>query len=436
MTARIAGFITREQAGLRKPRSRSTRITPSRGGVAIHWGGGGKAPSTLAGALAMFRGWQDYHMDTHGWVDLAYSLGVTQTGHVVAGRGAGVRTAANGTNAGNQDYYAVVWIGGADGEPPTREALDAIEWAVLYLRTKGGAGTRVRPHEDFTGSSCPGRDCKGHARRLDRQPITEGPARPAQLGDRTLYLDDDAQLYGEDVGEAAVLLGLLDEPGPAYFGPRMEAAVLAFQRANGLDDDGRLGPRTLEALRRGKVEAAPAPAPAPTKPPAPKPDPGLVTDPAAVLRRTDPTMHGEPVRAWQGDLWARGAIGVGPHDGRYGPDTEAGTRRLEAYAGRPVDGVVDAGDRAALARVPRYPKWTGNTPHAMKRGERSDAVRALQQRLRDRGWLNSKGQPLAVDGSYGPETERVVDRFASDRGLPTGFAGAEVWVAAHAQDVR
>jgi peptidoglycan hydrolase-like protein with peptidoglycan-binding domain len=42
------------------------------------------------------------------------------------------------------------------------------------------------------------------------------------------------------------------DPGPAdgTFGRRTEAAVVAFQQANGLSVDGRVGPDTAEALNR------------------------------------------------------------------------------------------------------------------------------------------------------------------------------------------
>jgi hypothetical protein len=128
--------------------------------------------------LKVWRGWQTFHMDGHGWADIAYTLGVCQHGWVLAGRGAGVRTAAQGTNAGNDDYYAVVWLGG-DGQVPSAAAVDGITWAVRELRLHGDAGLRVRPHRSFHPTECPGDRLTLVAAALDRQRIpSAGPVLP------------------------------------------------------------------------------------------------------------------------------------------------------------------------------------------------------------------------------------------------------------------
>lgn len=182
MTARIAGFISRAEAGLRKPRSISHSISPSSGGSALHYGGPAQRIASHSQCAARWRSWQDYHMDTHGWSDIAYTLGVCQHGYVLAGRGAGVRTAANGTNVGNSTHYAICWIGG-EGETPAREALDAFEWAVLELR-KTGAGRSVKPHRYFKSTGCPGSPLTNHAAALDGKDIsTTEPTTPSEEDD-------------------------------------------------------------------------------------------------------------------------------------------------------------------------------------------------------------------------------------------------------------
>lgn len=173
MNPKIAGFRTRAQLGLRAPRSRSTNITPERGGVAVHWGGPSQRLGSHARCEAIWRSWQDYHMDTHNWVDIAYTAAFCNHGYVLAGRGYGTRTAANGTNAGNQNYYAFVWIGGL-GDTITTAALNALEWLVRDARSKG-AGREVRPHRFFTGSTCPGPGLIGHSSNLHNTNITAPP---------------------------------------------------------------------------------------------------------------------------------------------------------------------------------------------------------------------------------------------------------------------
>lgn len=180
MTARIAGFVTRAAAGLRGPKSVSNDITPANGGVAVHYGGP-RQPAAEIGAdhakcVSTWRAWQNYHMNTHGWVDLAYTGGFCNHNYALAGRGAGVRTAANGTNVGNQNFYAVTWIGG-EGQTPSRGALDALEWWINELRN-GGAGRQVRPHRYFKSTGCPGNPLVPVAANLNNADIQTAPSAP------------------------------------------------------------------------------------------------------------------------------------------------------------------------------------------------------------------------------------------------------------------
>lgn len=179
MTARITGFVTRDQAALRRPKSISRNIDPSRGGVTFHHGGGPQrlGPSAPhADCLRRWAAWQRFHMDTRGWSDIAYTGGVCDHGYAFAGRGAFVRTGANGTNTGNAYYYAVVWLGG-EGETPTQAARDAFDWWVVELRKAGRAGRRVVPHSFHKATACPGGPLKAYAALLDN--ADPAPAQPA-----------------------------------------------------------------------------------------------------------------------------------------------------------------------------------------------------------------------------------------------------------------
>lgn len=246
MTARIVGFVSRTDAGLRAPKSVSRRITPDQGGVAVHYGGPAARLHDHGGCITLWRGWQRFHMDTHGWADIAYTLGVCDHGYVLAGRGAGVRTAAQGTNAGNDDYYAVVWLGG-QGEVPSLAALEALEWAVGELRTHGGAGVKVRPHSRFHKTACPGPMLTAKAAALDGVQIT---------GDRWLGLHDPMMrdLHGQhdvtNAQHALVATGLLAEDDvDGIYGPTTAAAVNALHVRYALAERG-VGPATWALLRK------------------------------------------------------------------------------------------------------------------------------------------------------------------------------------------
>ena len=150
----IRGFLTRAQAGLVPPRSVSHNITPQRGGVAVHYNGPALGLTDHSRCAAAWRGVQSFHMD-NGYVDVAYTCAICQHGWAMAGRGANVRSGANGTNDANRDFYAVfALIGGS--EQPTGLLLAGIEWWIAELRANGGAGGRVEPHQAFKATACPG----------------------------------------------------------------------------------------------------------------------------------------------------------------------------------------------------------------------------------------------------------------------------------------
>lgn len=83
-------------------------------------------------------------------------------------------------------------------------------------------------------------------------PKDEDKKEDGTVGDRILKLIDKPRMSGEDVKE---LQRLLDEHGfpcgeiDGIFGPATDKAVRAFQRASGLDVDGKVGPRTWAKLR-------------------------------------------------------------------------------------------------------------------------------------------------------------------------------------------
>lgn len=246
MTAHAAGFVTRAEAGLRKPRSYSRRITPGQGGVAVHYGGPPVRIHDHAGCIRTWRAWQAFHMDTHGWADIAYTMGVCDHGYVLAGRGAGVRTAAQGTDAGNDDYYAVVWLGG-ETETPTSATVAALEWAVRELRDHGGAGDRVRPHKAFHTTACPGLTLTSTAGQLDRHAVVGG--------DRWLGLQDPLMrdLAGHhdvsDVQRALVTAGLLRKAQvDGVYGRDTANAVNKLHTKHKLTERG-VGPQTWALLR-------------------------------------------------------------------------------------------------------------------------------------------------------------------------------------------
>jgi hypothetical protein len=255
VTARIVGFVSREDAGLRPPKSVSRNVSPEEGGLALHHGGS-EQPAAEPGAdhslcVAAWRAWQRHHQVNRGWDDIAYTGGFCNHGYAFAGRGYGVRTAANGTNAGNQRYLAVVWIGGS-GQRLTALAIDALEWWVHTLR-KRGAALGVKPHSWFRATSCPGSVLINQAKRLNGTALQPAPT-PASSGDDDM--DDLPVLRRNHSGQAVKnLQGLLLAAGESLavdgaFGPTTERVLREWQASSRAPGgvDGIAGPGTWGRL--------------------------------------------------------------------------------------------------------------------------------------------------------------------------------------------
>jgi len=115
------------------------------------------------------------------------------------------------------------------------------------------------------------------------------------------------------------------------FGPITEAAVIAFQRANGLTPDGIVGPITWGVL----FARQPSPAPPSVWPPYP----------GVVLRRG---MNGPSIRQVQERLNELGANPRLAADGVFGPLTEAAVIAFQRARSLTPDGVVGPITWAAL----------------------------------------------------------------------------------------
>jgi peptidoglycan hydrolase-like protein with peptidoglycan-binding domain len=66
-----------------------------------------------------------------------------------------------------------------------------------------------------------------------------------------------------------------------------------------------------------------------------------------------------------------------------------------------------------------------NSTPLLKKGSKGEAVTRLQQGLYQLGY-----DPRAVDGIFGPNTERVVKEFQTNNGLAAdGIVGPKTWTA-------
>lgn len=156
-------LVTREAWDARPPRSQTRLDRAAQRGTAMHYSAADADEQADHDRCASrVRGIQAFHMDGRGWADIAYSYLPCKHGYVFEGRGRGIRTAAQGTTAGNDAYHAVCFLGDdtASRDDVTDPGREAIEAAVRWCNLWSGA-TEVRPHSDFHATACPGDDLRG-----------------------------------------------------------------------------------------------------------------------------------------------------------------------------------------------------------------------------------------------------------------------------------
>ncbi|MDR1599844.1 MAG: peptidoglycan-binding protein [Oscillospiraceae bacterium] len=156
-----------------------------------------------------------------------------------------------------------------------------------------------------------------------------------KFGDRS---DDVTMLQ-----DRLIRMGYLKEGATGYYGEQTRDAVLAFQRMNGLPDDGYAGARTLSLLftdvalsalgAPGTMPPSPTPEPSPTIPPTPAPTPDVT------LRSGD---SGTMVAALKDTLTRLGYLDNSSDD-NYDETTAAAIKRfkiINAYQ-LPEEGIDD-----------------------------------------------------------------------------------------------
>ena len=287
-------------------------------------------------------------------------------------------------------YYA----GGVDGlyGATTAEAVKAFQRA-NGLSADGQAGTQTQS-----------RLYSASAR------YSQSPAATADPGEnRRLSLG----MTGNDVyalQQRLIQLRYLDGVPDGVFGQETRDALIAYQKANGLTADGETGAATWRKLN-GSSRAASASATA---------------APASTA-----TLHegesGEAVYAMQARLFELGYFS-GRVDGRYGAETTEAVKAFQRANGLSADGVFGKGTRTRLysaqataagaaPAAPEAEQDPASLP-TMRKGDRGEHVRMLQERLSALGYLSG------ADGQFGSGTDRAVKLFQEANGLTAdGVAG-------------
>lgn len=168
--------VIRSEWGARKPKD-VTRFRSNPEGSTAHYEGPKLGPYSHSTCAARARAVQNFHMDTRGWDDAAYTSMTCMHGVIYVMRWWGVRTAANGTNNGNAISYAhCVLIG--DSDELTIAAKAGLSAAFAMARREGKAGGRVWTHDQWHNTACPGSPIRDFVRNglvLPAEPSIKAP---------------------------------------------------------------------------------------------------------------------------------------------------------------------------------------------------------------------------------------------------------------------
>ncbi|WP_327633650.1 peptidoglycan recognition protein family protein [Kribbella sp. NBC_00482] len=193
-------YLPRSAWNARPPNGGPGNLTVSRvEGAVIHWPGTGSTSviHSKAAVASALRGWQNYHMDSRGWSDIAYQVAVDQAGRAWTLRGLRTQSGANGDADVNERYGAVLLIL-VTGEQPSAAMKATTRAVIADFRRIYPRGTAIRPHSAVrpAGTDCPGDPARAAIARGEFTPgHSEDDMTPAQMQELKNFIEARTQAY-------------------------------------------------------------------------------------------------------------------------------------------------------------------------------------------------------------------------------------------------
>ena len=284
--------------------------------------------------------------------------------------------------------------------------------------------------EGYTGETPAATDGSGNIAVITTAPPTASPT-PAPVTPSPVPKSLQKGFTGSDAVRAVQKrlkeLGYYKGSADGDFGPATEEAVKAFQKANGLTADGKVGEKTLAKMNAKNVVSAKEanataalkvtnkPTAKVTNTPRPTATPDLSRD-----IYLESGSSGKKVETLQRRLielgWMSGSV-----TGKYDAATEAAVSAFQKKAKLWVDGKAGPDTLNALysANAPKGSNPVSSKMETLEMGSEGSEVKQLQQKLKDLGYLSG-----SADGKFGKATEAAVITFQKNNGLTAdGKAG-------------
>ena len=311
----------------------------------------------------------------------------------------------NGYNSGTPDGS----FGGATASAVKKwqEANGLAQTGVV----DGNTFEAIKSPEKYRGQS----DTQG---QTQPQPSPQSPApapSPTQGAATTLtgtYREGDINDGVRQIQERLLKMGYPDGVNgkplgvDGNFGAETRRAVETYQRVNGLESDGIVGPKTLASIIQSTpsqkgLDTQTSPLASLTVPGGQKPE-------TTVPAQSAPTTSGEKL----GPATKPGEV----KPTEIKPETTAPTTPKAEVKPEPAA----AGISASLAA----------SEGILMQGSKGADVVKLQEQLAKLGYTDAKGQPVKADGDFGQGTKEALMAFEKSRGMePNGIVGPKTFDA-------